>query len=330
MAEQDQGLTGLRVGLVGYGDAGRGIHARLLREVGHVVTDTVTRHPARIAAAREDWAGVRVHPDLDGLLGRARELDVVVVASPSGNHLEHTRAVLGAGLPVVVDKPLAVDALQARELVVTAERAGVPLTVFQNRRWDDEQRTLRGLLERGELGRVHRFERRWERWRPVPKDRWKENAVGEGGGLLLDLGSHLVDSAVQLFGPVRTVHAEIRNLTTPADDDVFLALVHAGGVISHLSASGLCGAPGPRTRVLGDQGAYLVTSFEGEPTPFEGLAAPAGHEGWLVQGTSLTAVPRPPGGHADFYRQVGRWVAAGAPAPVDPGDAVHVAEVLDA
>ena len=131
----------LRVGIVGYGDAGRGIHGRLLREVGYRVTDVVTRDPGRSAAAAADWPGVRVHRDVDLLLGRAAELDVVVVASPSGRHPEHAVATIEAGVPTVVDKPLGIDAASARSVVLAAERAGVGLTVFQNRRWDPEQLT---------------------------------------------------------------------------------------------------------------------------------------------------------------------------------------------
>ncbi|WP_081978712.1 Gfo/Idh/MocA family protein [Cellulomonas carbonis] len=321
-------VTGPRVALVGYGSAGRGIHARLLTATGFRIARVLTRSPERAAEARADHPGVEVHADLDGLL--APGVDVVVVASPTGNHAEHVRAAVDAGLPVVVDKPLALDAAEAEETVRHAERAGVPLTVFQNRRWDDEQRTLRRLLAEDALGTVHRFERRWERWRPVPKDRWRENAVGQGGGLLLDLGAHLVDSATQLFGPVASVRAEIRNLTTPADDDVFLALEHAGGTVSHLWAGALVGAPGPRTRVLGSRGAYLVTSFEGEPTPFSALDPGQGNEGWLVRGDEAVPVPREPGGHEDFYRAVDAWVTGGGEVPVDPWDAVRTARVLDA
>ncbi|WP_225754635.1 Gfo/Idh/MocA family protein [Actinotalea sp. Marseille-Q4924] len=320
----------LRVGVVGYGDAGRGIHARLLRVAGHVVTAVVTRSDERAALAGSDWPGVRVHGDVEGLLGDAGDLDVVVVASPTGRHVEHALAAVDAGVPVVVDKPLALDEQDARRVADAAEAAGVPLTVFQNRRWDAEQLTLAGLLADGALGTVHRFERRWERWRPVPKDRWKENAVGEGGGLLLDLGAHLVDSAVQLFGPVRTVYAELRAITTPTEDDVFLALRHEAGTTSHLWAGGIVGAPGPRTRVLGDRAAFLVTRFEGEATPFAGMDPGPDHEGWLVHGDEMRPVPRAAGGHEDYYRLVGRWLGAGGPVPVDPRDAVATAWVLDA
>ncbi|WP_309134168.1 Gfo/Idh/MocA family oxidoreductase [Cellulomonas sp.] len=331
----------LRVGLIGYGGAGRGIHARLLRETGDEVVAVVTR--SRADAVREDWPAARVVPDVDALLARAEDLDLVVVASPTGDHVAHVRATLEAGVPVLVDKPLATTERDAQALVRLAQERDGRLTVFQNRRWDPEQLTLRALLDAGELGRVHRFERRWERFRPEPQHRWKEQDP-DAGGLLLDLGAHLVDSAVQLFGPVRRVHAELRALTTPAVDDVFLALEHAPDadghvVLSHLQAGGLVGAPGPRTRVLGDRGAYLVTSFEGEPTPFAALddaqeharrPEEPEHEGWLVRGAERTPVPRAPGGHADVYRAVRRWLREDGPVPVDPQDAVRTARVLDA
>ncbi len=333
----------LRVGLVGYGASGRGQHAPLLREVGQRVTHVVERDPVRAAAARADWPGVVIDPDVTTMLTRAAELDFVVVASPTGSHMANVNAALEARLPVVVDKPIATTTHDARALARTAEAHSGRLTVFQNRRWDAEQLTLRRVLDSGELGNVHTFERRWERWRPVPQQRWKELDVA-AGGLLLDLGSHLVDSAVQLFGPVVSVYAELRSLTTPVDDDVFLALQHAAGpngvqVHSHLQTGALVGAPGPRTRVLGDAGAYLVTTFESEPTPFSVLddiphakhdRVHQTHEGWIVRGSERVAVPRAAGAPTDFYRAVVRWLTVGGPVPVDPWDAVRTAEVLDA
>jgi predicted dehydrogenase len=332
--ERQHGRRPARIGLVGYGGAGRGIHARLAREAGLVVTAVVARDPGRRAAAQEEWPGVHLHDDLAGMLGDAGAYDVVVIASPSGLHAEHAAQVSAAGVPFVLDKPIALDGAQAAQVVATAAAAGTPFTVFQNRRWDPEQLTLEAVLATGELGRVHTFERRWERWRPVPQQRWKENDP-VGGGLLLDLGPHLVDSATQLFGPVRSVYAELRAHTTPTEDDVFLTLHHeptADGhdVVSRLWAASVVGAPGPRTRVLGDAGAYVVTTFENDASPFEVFddAAPHGTEGWITRGRERTPVPRAPGGHADFYRAVIAWLDGG-PAPVDPADAVRTARVLD-
>jgi len=332
----DSAARTLRVGIVGYGGAGRGIHARLVREAGHEVTAVVVRSPERREAAVEDWPGAGLHDDLAGLVADRDAYDVVVVASPSALHADHATTLARAGVPVVVDKPLALGAAEAREVVAAAEETGTPLTVFQNRRWDPEQLTLGAVLERGDLGRVHTFERRWERWRPVPQQRWKENDP-VGGGLLLDLGPHLVDSATRLFGRVTRVGAELRSHTTPTEDDVFLVLHHAPDadghtVVSRLWAGSVVGAPGPRTRVLGTVGAYVVTTFENDASPFEVFddAAPAGTLGWLTHGREREPVPQAPGGHADFYRAVAAWLLDGGPVPVDPHDAVRTAEVLDA
>ncbi len=333
-------MGSLRVAIVGYGGAGRQIHARLIREAGLSVTAVLTRDPGRRTQAAGDWPGARLVDGLDALIDLRAAYDVVVVASPTALHATHAAALARAGVPFVLDKPIGVDAHEARAVVEEAERTRTPFTVFHNRRWDPEQLTLEALIGRGELGDVHTFERRWERWRPTPRQRWKENDLA-GGGLLLDLGPHLVDSATRLFGRVTSVWAQTRALTTPTEDDVFLVLEHeAGGglaaspraVVSRLWGGSLVGAPGPRTRVLGSTGAYLVTTFEEDGSPFEVLddGAADGTLGWLTRGRERQAVPAAPGGHADFYRSLEPWLRGDAAAPVDPRDAVRTAEVLDA
>ncbi|WP_426561014.1 Gfo/Idh/MocA family protein [Angustibacter sp. McL0619] len=321
----------LRVGLVGYGLAGAQFHSPLLRAAGLDVVRAVTSDPTRRAQVAQDWPDATCLSSVAAMLGDPHRLDLVVLASPTGVHAEQAIACLNAGLPVVVDKPLGTDADQAARVLQTSLDLGVPLTVFQNRRWDAEQLTLRRLLAENALGEVFRFERRWERWRPEPKDRWRENAPAEqGGGLLLDLHSHLVDSAVQLFGPVSHVYAEMAAHTTKAEDDVFLALRHSNGVRSHLGALSVAGAPGPRTRVLGREGSYVVTSFEAEPTAFADLGdLDDEHCGWLVAGEQRTPVPRAAGEAGDFYAAVVSALRSGEPMPVDPRDAVHVLRVLD-
>jgi predicted dehydrogenase len=327
-------LTGPVV-LVGYGSAGRGIHAPLLSAVGAAPRVVVTGNPERIAQASADLPEAGTVPTLEAALERHPGL--VVLASPTAVHAQQIRTCAAAGVPVVVDKPLGVDAAEAAAAVDAVRAAGVPMTVFHNRRWDTESLTLARLVADGTLGRVYRFERRWERWRPQPRQRWRENAAPEdGGGILLDLQSHLVDAALHLFGPADAVHAELASRTTPADDDAFLSLRHVGGVRSHLGASSVAGAPGPRTRVLAERGAYVVTELPGEVTAFPGLDDAPGCCGWLVTGEDRRAVPAEPGGHADFYRAV--LAALSLPdhaarqeaMPVTPESALAVMRVLDA
>ena len=322
-----------RVGLAGYGMAGRQIHAPILVRAGLEIAAVSTSSPERRAAVEEDHPGAVVVPDLEALL-QVEGLDLIVLATPSGDHAAHALTVIEAGRALVVDKPLAVDADSALEVVDAAEQAGVPLTVFQNRRYDAEQATLAEIVRSGAIGDVYRAELRWERWRPEPKQRWREQAdPQQGGGILLDLHSHLVDGAVQLFGEVETVYAEVHARTTNAEDDAFLACRHTSGVFSHLSATSVSGAPGPRVRVLGSRGAFVLNQFEAEPNIFPELRDEEGYAGWLYRGEDREPVARQQSHQADFYTAVARALASDDPAgnmPVDPRDAVHTAAVIDA
>jgi predicted dehydrogenase len=313
--------------------AGRDFHAPLLRAAdGLRVTQVVTGDAARAAQAADDLPGVLVVSSVEELLADPTALDLMVVASPTAAHVDNATAGIERGVAVVVDKPLATDLSAARGLVRLAGERGVPLTVFQNRRWDAEHLTSRVVLASGVLGDVVRYEARYERWRPVPKSRWRENLPSDqGGGLLMDLQPHLVDGALDLFGPVRAVYAEVASVTTVGDDVAFLALEHATGVRSHLGATSLAGAPGPRTRILGRAGAYLVADTAGEPTAYgEWTDTDPGTRGWLVRGEDREPVPRAAGGWGDFYPAVAAMVRDGAAPPVDPEDAVSVLAVLDA
>jgi predicted dehydrogenase len=323
-----------RVGLAGYGSAGRGIHAPRLLEAGCEVVAVSTTDAGRAAQVRADLPAAEVVPGLEQLLA-VPGLDLVVLATPSGEHADHVRAVVDAGVACVVDKPLAVDARSGADVVRYAEEREVPLSVFQNRRYDPEYATLHAVVTERMVGEPFRFEMRWERWRPVPKDRWRErSAPEEGGGILLDLHSHLVDAAVQLFGRVQRVVATVAARTTRAEDDAVLVCTHDSGVVSHLSATSLAAAPGPRVRLLGTEGAYVQADFEGEPHVWSGQTdLDADHCGWLYGRDERVAVPRVAASQADLYRAVAEALAAPDAQermPVDPWDAVHTLAVIDA
>lgn len=322
-----------RVGLVGFGMAGATFHAPLLQAAGLEIVAVSTANPQRAAEARAAVPDALIVADLAELL-ESTPLDLVVIASPSGHHVDNARATLEAGVATVVDKPLACDASAALGLIDDATELGVPLTVFQNRRYDPEFCTLRRILADGEVGEVYRTEFRWERWRPTPPRRWREAEPAEsGGGLLLDLHTHLIDQAVQLFGPVDTVYAEVEARTTRAEDDTFLALRHTSGAVTHVGASSVAGAPGPRIRVLGRRGAYVLGSAGDETTAFPDANSGAGHHGWVVRGEQRKPVVASVSDPADFYRDVAAALTAPDPQasmPVDPRDAVHVLAVVDA
>ncbi|MDE2221063.1 MAG: Gfo/Idh/MocA family oxidoreductase, partial [Gammaproteobacteria bacterium] len=187
--------NGAKVGLVGFGLAGRVFHAPLIRASGMQVVGVVSRQRDAVSAA---LPAASVMPDLGALLSQPG-LDLVVIATPNDQHEAQALAALAAGKHVVVDKPLALSSAGADLLIRAAAESGVMLSVFHNRRWDSNFRTLKRVLEAGTLGAVQGFEARWNRYRPKLPDRWRESAA-HGGGLLFDLGTHLIDQALQLFG----------------------------------------------------------------------------------------------------------------------------------
>ncbi len=339
--------TPLRVGLVGYGLAGSVFHAPLIAATEGLALDTVvTSHPERQEQARAEFPDVRVTADADGLLARADELDLIVIASPNKTHVPLATAALKAGLPVVVDKPLAGTAAEARELAALAEERGLLLSVFQNRRWDNDFLTLRRLVADGELGDVRRFESRFERWRPQPKGGWRESGdPAEIGGLLYDLGSHLVDQALVLFGPAASVYAEadVRRPGAQTDDDTFIAVTHASGVRSHLYASATTAQLGPRFRVLGSKAGFVKYGLDpqeaalregGRPGPGWGTE-PEELWGRLGAGESpLTGGGTPvrtlPGDYPAYYAAVAKALIAGGPNPVPAVEAAAALDVLEA
>ena len=333
-----------RVGLIGYGMAGAVFHAPLIASTpGLRLVSVVTSNPERQAQASQEHPGVSVIGHVDELWQAAGEHDLVVVATTNATHVPLGLAAVQAGLAVVVDKPLAPTAAEGARLVAAARDRGVLLTVFHNRRWDGDLLTLRRLLADGELGSVHRFESRFERWRPALRPgSWRETARPEaGGGLLLDLGSHLVDQASLLFGPPGTVYAEVgtRRAGAQGDDDVFIALEHTGGVRSHLWASSVAAQAGPRLRVLGDRAAYVKDGLDIQEELLKAGHRPAG-PGWgrepperwgrLGADGNLRRVETEPGAYQSFYAGVAAALRDGGPPPVDPDDAVAVLGVLDA
>lgn len=302
----------------------------------------VTSDPERAAAVADRHRGAVVLPDADALWRQADALDAVVIASPNRTHVPLALAALDAGLHVVVDKPLAATAADALRLCDAAHGAGRVLTVYQNRRWDGDFLTLRRLLAEGVLGDVLRFESRFEKWRPDPKPGWRESDdPRDAGGILYDLGSHLIDQALVLFGPVRAVYAELdrRRAGVLVDDDAFVALTHESGVRSHLWMSAVAGQSGPRMRVLGTRGTWTKRGLDGQEAALRAGRAPR-DPGWgeepesewgvLGAGDHTRPVPTEPGDYRRFYAALVAAIRHGAPPPVDPRDAVASLQILEA
>ncbi|GLW32735.1 Gfo/Idh/MocA family protein [Actinoplanes regularis] len=323
----------LRVALVGYGSGGRIFHAPLIASAENIdFAGVVTTSEERRKQVAEQLPGAKTY---DSIAAAAADgVKAVTVSTPAATHADLARQAIALGLAVVVDKPFALDAQTARDLVKTAEAAEVPLTVYQNRRWDSDYLTIHKLIQKGSLGAIRRFESRMERWAP---DRLPSPA---GGGTLLDFGSHLVDQALKLHGPAQRVYAEMRG-ESELDDDFFLAMHHLSGVESHLWGSWRQAGPGPRFRVSGTAGTFISVELDGQEELLKAGKNPAKlgdrwgveHEhrwGHLWRGATGAPVESCRGRWDSFYPAFADAILGNGPLPVDPWDTVRAMEVLDA
>jgi predicted dehydrogenase len=327
----------VRLGIVGYGFGGRVFHAPFIASApGVEFFGVVTRSEERRALLAKEHPEVRAFDSLAEMA--AAGVQGVTITTPAETHADLAREAIGLGVATLVDKPFALDAEAARELTTLAAEAGVPLTVYQNRRWDSDLLTVRRLIDEGALGDVRRFESRFERWGP-------DHALpGSGGGTLLDFGSHLVDQALLLFGPAERVYAEFYTPGGEFEAEFFLALHHRGGVESHLIGSWLQAAQGPRLRVTGTTGTYIVDGvncMDGQEEVLKSGKSPADlgdawgtepEQAWgrLYRGGEREPVRSERGRWDTFYPAFAKAIAGEGPLPVDPWDSVRAMDVLDA
>ena len=332
----------IRTGIIGFGLSGRVFHAPFVATNPAFSLDLIaTGNPERAAEARAQHPGAEIVDSPDALLARAADLDLIVLASPAHTHLEQGLAALETGVGIVIDKPFVPTVLDAKKLIAKSEETGKLLAVFQNRRWDGDFLTIKRLLAEGRLGTVHRFESTFERWGGPNRVRWQDTTtIAQGAGITYDLGSHLIDQALQLFGPATVEQAELLTVRegSVSDDDAFISLLHGSGVRSHLTMSRAAGQSGPRLRVLGSEAAYKVYGLDNQE-PFlkeqrwpgsDGYGVtPESEWGTIGTGDDLEPVPTEAGDYPAFYVGVAASILEGAPAPVDPRQALEVVRIVE-
>ena len=337
----------LRVALVGYGMGGSLFHAPFIAADPRLdLAVVVTANPDRRTAVLGRYPGSIVISSVEDLIDRLDDIDLVVISTPNSTHMAIAEAVISHGRPVVVDKPVTPTAEGTRRLAALADSVGTTIIPFQNRRWDGDYRTVVSLLRNGDLGTLHAFESRYERWQPKvlqARDRaWKNDPrQGSGVGILFDLGAHVIDQAVMLFGRPEAVYADVavRRIGSHVDDDVFVALRYPHGPRVHLWMSAVAADRGPRFRLLGDASAYVKMGMD----PQESMLS-AGHSptesGWgqepptswghIGTGAERRAVPTLPGAYQFFYAGVASFLLDAAPTPVDIADSIITADVIEA
>lgn len=327
----------MRVGIAGYGLAGRSFHGALLKSCGFDVTAILTTNATRARQAKEDFPGVKIVESMDALLGC--ELDLVVIATTNDVHATLAIASIKAGVPIVVDKPFARSLKETREVLQASIESSVPVTVFFNRLWDSDTLTIKKVLGQGLIGKPFRFDSRYERFRPtISPTSWRESTSPEnGGGLLLDLQTHLLSIALNLFGESELTYASIRDIRGGSEDDVALTLRHSSGVDSYLAASAIAGAPGPRIRLLGSEGALTIHDLDPqEPLlrsghlPEDGIWKMAtSSRAFLHRGDSVEEIAGVPGNYGNFYLQVKGALAGENAWPVSHDEIIAVAQIID-
>jgi predicted dehydrogenase len=324
----------IRVGLIGYGYAGKTFHAPLIQSVpGLSVTVVGSSKPDVVHAAIPnvtvcDPTEVPTHPDVD----------LVVIATPNESHFPLAAAALRAGKDVVVDKPFTVTLAEARSLAALAKERGRLLSVFQNRRWDSEIVAAKAILDSGQLGAVSHFECHMDRFRPVVRKRWREDA-GPGAGLWFDLGPHLIDLAVYLFGLPQTVHASFAILREggQTDDWAHVQLNYERvRVILHCSL--LVAGGGPRSVLHGTRGSWMKYGADVQERQLvEGMRPDEPRfgidpdESIMIDGTTgaKTTIPSPRGDQRQYYFGIRDAILGKERAHITTADAVAVMAILE-
>ena len=328
----------MRIGLVGYGTGGRHFHAPFMAAARNVeLTGVVARAPETIAAVNADMPEMKVFPSLQAMI-EAGEVDAVTITTPPQTRCVLVLQAIKAGLHVIADKPFAPNAQGASELEAAARNRGVILGVFQNRRWDSNFQTLYKLIEVGRLGKIWSVHSRMDFNDPATLE------AGPEGGLLRDLGSHLVDQMLWLLGPVTSVDAQLDHvkLETGVTDTAFtITLRHASGAHSHISASKLNHINCRELRAYGELGSYVSVGTDVQAQaifagrrPNDDLAAwgfePQSNWGVLRTSEGTQEIPAEQGRYHDYYEAFAEAAHAGAEPPVTAVSGIRTLEVLDA
>lgn len=327
----------LNVALVGYGYAGKTLHAPLIGCVpGLNLAAICSSKPDMVAMDRPSVQVSRLPDDVFANPG----IDVIVIATPNDTHFDLSRRALLSGKHVVVDKPFTVTAAEARELRKIAEQQQRVLSVFQNRRWDADFLTLRAIVESGKVGKIASFVSRFDRYRPEVRKRWREQP-GEGSGLWYDLGPHLLDQALQLFGCPLAIQAtfEIQRNHAAVTDyfDVQMRYEHLQVT---LHAGMLAAEENPRYELKGSAGSYTKFGLDTQEDALKRGELPV-DDSWgydprdgvlqvlTEEGCISVVTPTAHGDYRQFYKEFRDAVLLQAPNPVSLDDAVLTMELIE-
>ena len=327
----------LKVALVGYGYVGKTFHAPLIAATpGLELHTVVSSDPAKVRADFPEVAVVAA--DLIRALADPT-IDLVVIATPDPLHAGQAHAALAAGKHVVIDKPFTVTLEEARAVAAHAKEVDRSVTVFHNRRWDSDFLTLQALIDRGHLGEIVQYESHFDRYRPLVRDRWREKP---GAGVLLDLGPHLIDQALVLFGKPEAIYADIAvQKDSGTVGDYFHLLLRYPRLRVLLHASQMTQASNLRLAVHGTRGSFIKSGLDAQEDHLKAGMRPGApgygddpRPGVLIQledDEPISQAVQPlPADYRAFYAGVREAILNGAPSPVPIEQALRVMDVIDA
>ncbi|SNS08455.1 scyllo-inositol 2-dehydrogenase (NADP+) [Belliella buryatensis] len=326
----------IRTALVGYGNVGEKTHAPLIHVCPYLeLTAVVERHREH---SKEKYPSVSVYKSLEALLA-ADAAELIVIVTPNEYHFAQAKLCLEHGKHVVVDKPITIHSDEAEQLKALAEEKGLMLTVFQNRRLDGDFRTVEKILKEGILGELAHFESHFDRFRPEITDNWREKVV-PGNGITYDLGTHLIDQALVLFGKPKWVQANILKQRKGAlADDFFDIILGYDKPYVRLTASIMSNAPVPKFLLMGEQGSYSKYGLDVQEKALKADTLPVGDDwgleaagswGTVYLADKIQKYPTERGDYREFYENVGKSILDEAPLSVKMEEAIVVLQIIEA
>lgn len=332
-------MKDIRTALAGYGSGGQIYNAPVIDSVkGFVIHSIMTSSPENKAAATKDFPKAKLVEDFKNIL-KDPFVDLVVITLPNHLHFEYAKKALEAGKNVIVEKPFTVNYKEALELINLAEKKNLLLSVHHNRRWDSDILTIQKILTEGKLGKIMEFEAHFDRFRNYVKDNWKEKQI-PGAGILYDLGSHLIDQALMLFGEPREIFANLQIQREHSDvtDNFELLLLYPDLKVT-LKAGMLVKEPGPRYKIFGRKGNYTKFGMDVQEEALKNGKKPKDHPDWGKEPEEIwgilntedehTKVESLPGDYREFYRNIKKSLSGEESPEVKPQQAAYVIKIIE-
>ena len=331
----------IKVALIGFGLSGAVFHAPLLKALPsqYEITVVLSSDSQKVI---KDIGEVEVVQSYKSVLENSK-IELVIITSPNHLHYEMAKQALLHNKHVVVEKPMVIETWEAKELIGIAKERGLMLSVYQNRRWDNDFLTIKKLINENRLGEINIYEARFDRFIPQVRDKWKERA-GRGCGVLYDLGSHLIDQALHLFGTPQFIQADVTSQRAYATtDDFFHILMGYEQLRVILQAGCIVLGAGPKYMVHGSKGSYIKYGIDCQESALRaGEQLTSEHWGQddpdcygqltLVEDnrTVVQRVKTTPGAYLTFYKDVYSHIRQGAPAPVSGEEGLRTIQVIQA